>query len=112
MIKIRIMDIITIIIWSRQSSSITRPSLSKVSYCDGVDIHDYDQDDDDDDDDIDDDYRALLAKYFLWVERPGNLRGNDQQGCQEDKTIFDNKQKKKAKNIEYLTNKVAMKTKL
>ena len=92
--------------------SITKPSLSKVSYRDGVDIHDYDQDGDHDDDDIDDDYRALLAKYFLWVERPGNLRGNDQQGCQEEKTIFDNKQKKKAKNIEYLTNKVAMKTKL
>ena len=72
--------------------SITKPSLSKVSYRDGVDIHDYDQDDDDDDN-IDDDYRALLAKYFLWVERPGNLRGNDQQGCQEDKTIFDNRRK-------------------
>ena len=91
--------------------SITKPSSSKVYHCDGVDILEYDQDDDDDDD-IDDDYRALLAKYFLWVERPGNLRGNDQQGCQEDKTIFDNKQKKKAKNIEYLTSKVAMKTKL
>ena len=46
-------------------TSITKPTLSKVSYCDGVDIHDYDQDGDHDDDDIDDDYRALLAKYFL-----------------------------------------------